>query len=607
MSNINVALVGNPNSGKTTLFNAIIGSKHYVGNWAGVTVEKKEGKISHKDNVLNIVDLPGIYSLDPYSIEEKVSNEYISSDEVDVILNILDATSLERNLYLTTQIIEKNKPVVIALNMMDEADKKNVKIDLKALSKRLGVPVLPIAAIKKEGIKDVLDEIIKESENKSNYEANNFVGLDVEKEKERFVRYQEVSAIAEEAIHSIGLGNVVSDKIDKVLVNKLFGLPIFAVIMAMMFQLTFTVGGYFADILDGFFGGTLSEFVTATLTVLEVHDWMISLIVDGVIGGVGGVLVFVPNIAIMFLLITLLEDSGYMSRAAFVMDFWMSRVGLNGKSFIPMILGFGCNVPAIMGTRTLENENDRLLAILINPFMSCAARLPIYILFSSVFFPGQEAIVTFSLYILGIILALSSAYIFRKTLFKGEESPFIMEFPPYRLPGLNSLGIHVWERVKGYIVKAGTVILGASIIIWVVLNYNMTGMVDISESFGASIGKVVAPMFKPLGFGTWEASVSLISGLVAKEIVVANMGILYGFGDSLSGDAFGMFSQQFTKLTAYTFMVFTLLYTPCVAVMGVIKRETNSWKWMWFSVFYQLTTAWVIAFLVYQVGSFIGL
>ncbi len=399
-----------------------------------------------------------------------------------------------------------------------------------------------------------------------------------------------------------------SATLDKYLLNQWFGIPIFALVMYMVFNMTFTLGGYGVELLDVFFSETVSGGVSVLLQSLGVADWMQSLVVDGIIGGVGGVLTFVPNIAIMFFFISILEDSGYMARVAFIMDRWMTKVGLNGKTFIPMILGFGCNVPAIMGTRTLENENDRLIAILINPFMSCSARLPVYILFASVFFRGYESVVTYSLYVFGIVVALLMAYIFRKFLFRSEETPFIMELPTYRLPIPKALFIHVWERVRGYIVKAGTVIFAASVILWVVTSYNFSGPALITESFGASIGRVIAPIFTPTGFGNWQAALSLLTGIAAKEIVVSNMAIVYGFADPEASVEFAQVLQsQFTALSAYAFMVFVLLYTPCVAVIGVIKRETNSWKWTGFSVLYQITVAWFFAFVVYQVGSLIGL
>ncbi|MBN2286521.1 MAG: ferrous iron transport protein B [Tissierellales bacterium] len=652
-----IALAGNPNSGKTTLFNALTGSNHYVGNWAGVTVEKKEGRIQFAEHIMDIVDLPGIYSLSPYTLEEKISRDFILRENPDVVLNIVDATSLERSLYLTLQLIELGKPVIVALNMMDEAKKKNIELDLQNLSIALGVPVVPIVALKKEGIEKLMQEIIDAHHNKASYrpvkfnygdEVENFVKevelklpknlkeqyesrwialklYERDREIQNLVSPFEMESDLEspdrmanlryKAIGDIVNGvaalehikyDISTDRIDKIILNPWIGLPIFGIVMWVVFFLTFSVGGYFADKVDTFFSVYLSNGISAILTFLQASDWMISLVVDGIIGGVGGVLTFVPNIAIIFIMISLLEDTGYMARAAYLMDDIMSKVGLNGKAFISMILGFGCNVPAIMATRTIENENDRMIAILINPFMSCGARFPIYVLFSSVFFPGNETAVTFSLYILGIAMAMLFAYIFRKTLFKGEKSPFIMELPPYRFPKTSDLLIHIWEKVKGYLIKAGTVIFAASVVIWVVLNFNTTGLVDITESFGATIGRFIAPIFKPLGFGTWQSALSLISGIVAKEIVVANTSIIYGLAENAgNAEVMAVLSQAFSKVSAYAFMVFVLLYTPCVGVIGVIKRETNSWKWTGFSVLYQFLVAWIMAFLFYNVGQLI--
>lgn len=652
MRSINVALAGNPNSGKTTLFNGLTGAKHYVGNWAGVTVEKREGSIKFKNRNINIVDLPGTYSLSPYSIEEIVSREYILGDDVDVVLNIVDATNLERNLFLTLQLIELGKPVVLALNMMDEVEKLGQKIDVEMLEKQLGVPIVSITAKKKIGFSELLEKIIdfenlkiseeirysNKIEEKIEEFINNYTSTkhnprwyaikllegDVEIQKQFGISeesgYEEVMSVKKYEFISNALshsyiaqsvekrvGNSITDKIDNVLLNPIMGVPIFAVIMSLVFYLTFTVGGIFLEIIDVFFGVTLSSWVTTALEFLNVSDWLISLLVDGVIGGVGGVLTFVPNIALLFVGISFLEDSGYMARVAFIMDEWMKRVGLSGKTFIPMILGFGCNVPAIMSTRTLENENDRLLAILINPFMSCGARLPVYALFASAFFRGYETIVVISLYFLGIIVALGAAFVLRKTILKGDQEPFVMELPTYRLPEIKTLGIHVWERVRGYIIKAGTIIFAASVILWVVLNFNFTGMTDLTNSFGADIGKGISFIFKPLGFGTWQASLSLLTGVIAKEIVVSNMMIVYGLSESAtSGMLSSALAGVFTQATAYAFMVFVLLYTPCVAVIGVIKRETNSLKWTLFSVFYQFGIAWFVAMLAYQIGAVLG-
>jgi ferrous iron transport protein B len=652
-----IALAGNPNCGKTTLFNGLTGANHYVGNWAGVTVERKEGTWHYADNAVHVIDLPGIYSMSPYSLEERISRDFIINSDIDVVVNVVDASFLERNLYLTTQLIELGKPVVVVLNMMDEAERKGITIDVEGLSKDLGVPVVPMIAMKGIGvdalyrklyevvtsdkkypIKVIFEEEVEQhiTEYATKYgkcldnhydprwvgikvieedsEVLDLLGIDSPKVYESGVsiitteRYKYIDAlIAKHLVFGQQELHKKSDSIDNILLNKRFALPIFALVMAFIFYMTFTVGGIFTDRLDVLINEVFAGVVRSGLTNFGVDTWLISLVVDGIIGGVGGVLTFVPNIAILFLFISLLEDSGYMARVALIMDGWMSRVGLNGKTFIPMILGFGCNVPAIMGTRTLENENDRLIAILTNPFMSCGARFPVYVLFASIFFKGYEALVTFSLYFLGVVIALVVAYIFRRTLFKGEESPFVMELPPYRIPGFKSLMIHVWERVKDYIQKAGTVIFLASVIIWVILNFNMNGMTDIQHSFGASIGRVIAPVFAPLGFGTWQSALSLLSGIVAKEIVVANTAILYGVsGAGMDGLAL-VLKDVFNPVSAYAFLVFVLLYTPCVAVIGVIKRETNSWKWTIFSVCYQIVIAWTVSFVFYQVGSFLFL
>lgn len=657
MNRITIALAGNPNSGKTTLLNGLTGARHYVGNWAGVTVEKKEGSLQHKGSEITVVDLPGIYSLSPFSLEERISRQYILEETPDLIVNIVDASALERNLFLTLQLIELGRPVIIALNMMDEAEKRGIKIDVEALSKSLGVPIIPIVARKEQGLNTLLDQVLEIA---SMQEPFNIPIIpysdDLEREIElisgampslpgymnerwaciKLLERDEMlleELIVEKLEHLPLLDEKVANEkyafinktmddvvdrpedsydklsatLDKYLLNQWFGIPIFAAVMYFVFNMTFTIGGYGVDILDAFVSETVSGWVSVLLQSLGVADWMQSLIVDGIIGGVGGVLVFVPNIAIMFFFISILEDSGYMARVAFIMDRWMTKVGLNGKTFIPMILGFGCNVPAIMGTRTLESENDRLIAILINPFMSCSARLPVYILFASVFFKGYESVVTYSLYVFGIIVALIMAYVFRKFLFKSEETPFIMELPTYRLPVPKALVIHVWERVRGYIVKAGTVIFAASVILWGITNYNLAGPAVITESFGASIGRVIAPMFKPMGFGNWQAALSLLTGIAAKEIVVSNMAIVYGFADPEASVEFAsVLRSQFSALSAYAFMVFVLLYTPCVAVIGVIKRETNSWKWTGFSVVYQIAVAWFFAFAVYQLGGLFG-
>lgn len=676
---INIALAGNPNSGKTTLFNALTGAKQYVGNWPGVTVEKKEGKFKYKDKEeVLVTDLPGTYSLSPYSMEEVIARNYVVDNQPDVVVNIVDASNIERNLYLTIQLIELGRPVAIALNMMDLAERKGYQIDIDKLSKLLGVPVVPITASKKKGIENIADTVINLAKKKIEYNPaaikyeNNiekkiqvisdslkdnpkierynlrWLALKVIEEDEAVFKlldknlFEEASALEEaDAETDYDYESIIadtryklitevigksvkkpkteklttSDKIDKVLTNKWLGIPIFGIMMYIVFYLTFNIGNQFLDMIDVFFSETVSGWAASGLEAIRVAAWLQSLVVDGIIGGVGGVLTFLPNIIILFIFISILEDSGYMARVAFIMDRAMRKIGLNGKAFIPMLMGFGCNVPAIMGTRTLENEKDRLAAILINPFMSCGARLPVYVLFASAFFAGHESVVVFSLYALGILVAIIVGLIFKKTLFKGEGAPFVMEFPPYRIPTLKSTFIHVWDRVKGYLTKAGTIIFAASVILWFILGYNFSGSVEITESIGAGIGRAIAPIFAPLGFGNWQASLSLLTGLAAKEVVISNMAIIYGLGDAvaeavLEGElrAFGpLLSSTFNQLSAYAFMVFVLLYTPCVAVIGVIKRETNSWKWTAFSVFYQFGVAWVVAMLVFQVGRFIGI
>ncbi|WDV46892.1 ferrous iron transport protein B [Clostridiaceae bacterium M8S5] len=670
-----IVLTGNPNSGKTTLFNALTGARQHIGNWPGVTVEKKEGTLNIKGDSIKVVDLPGIYSMSPYSIEEVITRNYILDENPDIIVNIVDASNIERNLYLTMQLLELGKPVLVALNMMDVAEKRGYKIDINKLSKELGTKVVPIVATKKTGL-DQLKEIIY-NHNKNDkiaksdlvYSRNieDEINAMIEKLRDRRVelinRYEdrwvaikvlendeeilkrlqdkkmdEVSAtsdvdeeddfessIAEERYNVINkiLSKSVkrpktqkltaSDKIDKVLTNRIFGLPIFAGLMFLVFYVTFNIGNIYLDKIDVFFGETLSGAVGTALENMSVAGWLQSLIVDGVIGGVGGVLTFLPNIALLFLFISLLEASGYMARVAFIMDRFMRKIGLNGKAFLPMLMGFGCNVPAIMGTRTLENEKDRLSAILINPFMSCGARLPVYTLFASVFFRGYEAYVIFSLYVLGMLIAILMGLIFKKTLFKGESMPFVMELPPYRIPTIKDTLLNVWEKCKGYIIKAGTVIFAASIVIWFILGYNFSGAAEITDSIGASIGRFAAPIFKPLGFGNWQAALSLITGISAKEIVISNMAIIYGLGEQVAeaaveGDA-GVFAvtlkETFSQVASYAFMVFVLLYTPCLAVIGTIKKETNSWKWTAFSVVYQFLVAWIVAMIVYQVGCLI--
>lgn len=659
MSNhISVALAGNPNIGKTTLLNALTGAKYSVGNWAGVTVEKKEAHFNYKNTTITLVDLPGTYSLSSYSIDESIARNYIVEESPDVVLNIVDASNLERNLYLTLQILELGKPVVIALNMMDAANKKGIDIDIKKLSQLLNVPIIPIVASKKEGLDALLDNVISPHidlglpltysdpiENliakAESHLTNTALPFDVPSrwialkllEQDSSVtsklpqelvnifpdveldivslttdeKYEFISNIIEHVIKQPNEHKkTTSQKIDSLVTNKWLGLPIFALIMFSIFYFTFNlVGNPLKDLLTVGFD-QVAGIIAATLASLGIADWMQSLIVEGILNGVFGVLSFLPNIACLFIALTILEDTGYMARVAFIMDQFMKKIGLNGKAIIPMLLGFGCSVPAIMGTRTLEDENDRLTSIMINPFISCSARLPIYTLFASAFFPGKETIVIFSLYVLGILIALTVAFIFKRTLFKSDGTPFIMELPPYHLPSLKNTASQVWEKIRGFLVKAGTVIFAASAILWVILHFNFSGPSDISNSIGASLGKLLAPLFAPLGFGTWQATLALITGVTAKEVVVSNMFIIYGLGAGATPAAFASaLSSTFTPLSAYSFLVFCLLYVPCIAAIGAIKRETNSMKWTLFAITYQTAIAWLMAFLTYTIGNLI--
>jgi ferrous iron transport protein B len=585
---ITAALLGNPNVGKTTLFNFLTGSNQYVGNWAGVTVEKKEGFIG---KTVKIVDLPGIYAMDTYSNEEKVSKQFLTEGKVDVIVNIVDASNLNRNLYLTTQLKEFNIPIILVLNMIDVAKTKNIEIDYKRLSMELGVKVLPISATKGIGMKEIKELLIGGdffSEPTEN-------GYQFQDEKEA---YGFIGKVLEACtIHSDKQRVTITEKIDGVVLNKIFAYPLFLFILFLIFKFTFTwVGQPLADISDGLIQNHLIPWVS----VLIGHSspWFKSLIIDGIIGGVGAVIVFLPVILSLFLGISFLEDSGYMARSAFIMDRIMRRMGLSGKAFIPMVVGFGCSVPAIMSARTLESEKDRKLTALLVPLMSCNARLPVYALFASVFFKGNETTVVFSLYLLGISMAFLIGLLFKNTLFKKDEEPFIIELPEYKLPELRSLMLHTWEKGKGFLKKAGTLIFSISVIVWFLSNFNFTGKVGIDVSFLSYIGRFINPFFKPLGFATWQNSVSLLTGLMAKEVVVGTMGVIYG------SDLKNILGHYFTQLTAYSFLVFVLLYTPCASVMATMKKEFGS-RMMVFSIAYQLALAWLVAFIVYNIGKLI--
>ncbi|MCW6111174.1 ferrous iron transport protein B [Clostridium sporogenes] len=585
---ITTALLGNPNVGKTSLFNQLTGSNQYVGNWAGVTVEKKEGFVNDS---IKIVDLPGIYAMDTFSNEEKVSKNFLINGNVDVIIDIVDASNLDRNLYLTTQLKQFNKPIILVLNMIDVAENKGIKINYDILSKELNVKVIPIIASKGIGI----DKLIETLENKTflSYKDNNDYNFESERDAYKFIgNIFEKAVILEE---KKAISN--TDKIDKIVLNPILAYPLFLGILYLIFKFTFNwVGTPLADYIDALLNDSLIPYLGTLLA--STAPWFKSLLLDGIVAGVGSVIVFLPVILTLFLGISFLEDSGYMARAAFIMDKLMRKMGLSGKAFIPMVVGFGCSVPGIMSARTLESERDRKLTALLVPLMSCNARLPVYALFASVFFSGHETSIVFSLYILGILLAFIIGLLFKNTLFKKDEEPFIIELPEYKMPEFKNLMLHTWDKGKGFLKKAGTIIFSISVIVWLLSNFNFSGMVDINESFLASLGRFLSPIFKPLGFSGWQTSVSLLTGLMAKEVIVGTMGVIYG------GDLKVTLLNHFTTLSAYSFLVFVLLYTPCVSVVATMRKEYGS-KMALFSVTYQIILAWIISFLIYNVGALI--
>ncbi len=585
---ITTALLGNPNVGKTSLFNQLTGSNQYVGNWAGVTVEKKEGFVNDS---IKIVDLPGIYAMDTFSNEEKVSKNFLINGNVDVIIDIVDASNLDRNLYLTTQLKQFNKPIILVLNMIDVAENKGIKINYDILSKELNVKVIPIIASKGIGI----DKLIETLENKTflSYKDNNDYNFESERDAYKFIGNIFEKSVTLEEKKTISN----TDKIDKIILNPILAYPLFLGILYLIFKFTFNwVGTPLADYIDALLNDSLIPYLDTLLA--STAPWFKSLLLDGIVAGVGSVIVFLPVILTLFLGISFLEDSGYMARAAFIMDKLMRKMGLSGKAFIPMVVGFGCSVPGIMSARTLESERDRKLTALLVPLMSCNARLPVYALFASVFFSGHETSIVFSLYILGILLAFIIGLLFKNTLFKKDEEPFIIELPEYKMPEFKNLMLHTWDKGKGFLKKAGTIIFSISVIVWLLSNFNFSGMVDINESFLASLGRFLSPIFKPLGFSGWQTSVSLLTGLMAKEVIVGTMGVIYG------GDLKVTLLNHFTTLSAYSFLVFVLLYTPCVSVVATMRKEYGS-KMALFSVTYQIILAWIISFLIYNVGALI--
>lgn len=677
-SEMTVAFIGNPNCGKTTLFNAYTGANLKVANWPGVTVEKVEGAIDSHGVHIHLVDLPGTYSLTSYTMEEQVSRNFILSDQVDVIVDVVDASALERNLYMTLQLLELGKPVVVALNMMDIVEKRGMEIDLHRLPEMLGVPVIPVSALKRRGLSVLLhaavhhrghvhpDRLIHNHSDETNHRHNHhaefaMVYSDALEDKIDAVRsllherypdlynhrwhalkllemdqevtekypvndtmhvidrsyetdiinekYNFIEEIIQEVVVNRAARAAATDYADKILTSNWLGIPVFLCIMAFVFFLTFFIGdllkGYFEEAID-----FLSQAAAGGLMAVGADETIVSLICDGIIAGVGGILTFLPNICILFFSLALLEDSGYMSRVAYIMNDIMNRMGLSGRAFIPMILGFGCSVPAIMASRALENKEDRYRTMLVTPFMSCSARLPIYILFSGMFFPNHAMVVAFSMYVIGIVVALISLLAINMVKKDVADNALLIELPEYKRPSSRTVTIYVWEKVKDYLSRAGTVIFAASIIMWFILNFGPHGYGDMANSFGALIGRGLTPFFAPIGLGYWQITLSLIAGISAKEVVVSSFAVLFdglniNSAAALASLAATLGQHGFTQLNAYCMMLFSLLYIPCAATIATIHAESHSWKWTAFSVVFQICVAWIITFVVYQVGSLI--
>ena len=670
-----VALAGNPNCGKTTLFNALTGSNQYVGNWPGVTVEKKEGTAHLGDRSITVVDLPGIYSLSPYSMEEIVARDFIIGEGPDAVIDIVDATNLERNLYLTVQLLELERPLVLALNFMDEVKARGDQIDVERLSKELGVPVVPITAKTGEGLDELLQVAHRQMHLGVTYEPDDLyddfthdihhrmgelihdyayaanlpahwasikllegdgivakalnLPADVQNKLDAIIaEYEASSALGdretlvadsryryiERVVHASVVkgkgseGPTLTEKIDRIVTGKYTALPLFLCAMLVMFVITFgPFGSWLQDGVSALID-LFSGWLEGALTAAGAPAVVISLVCDGIISGVGGVLSFLPQIALLFFFLSFLEDSGYMSRAAFIMDRLLRRFGLSGKAFIPMLMGFGCSVPAIMGARTMENEKDRRMTILLIPFMSCSAKLPVYGLLSAAFFGPWAGLVVFGLYVIGMAVGILSGIFFKHTLFAGEPAPFVLELPPYRFPSIENIATHVWQKVRGFLVKAGTLILAMSIVLWLLQSFDFSlHMVDdAANSMLGTLGALIAPVFAPLGFGFWQAAVALLTGFIAKEMVVSSLSMFYGFSLTAAGTAVAAAMTGFTPLSAFSMLVFILLYVPCVAATSTMAKELGSAKWTVFSVCWQIGVAYVVSLLVHTVGLALG-
>ncbi len=668
----NVALIGNPNSGKTTLFNSLTGSYQYVGNWPGVTVGRKEGTVKNTDLSINLIDLPGVYSLSPYSPEEIVTRNYIINENPDLIINILDATNLERNLYLTTQLMELDCRVVLAVNMMDILKHRGKKIDCNFLSQKFGVPVVPVSAGKSKGIDELLKAVegVLTSRSSTNslrsmysaeiekvidkitdminpgkeyvphqrfksikvFEDDPYVitevgitqsqALDIEKMRDNLSeflgkdkdiiiadeRYQKVCEISRRAVKSLKKDKhfTVSDAIDKVLTGRYTAFLCFLAMIAGVFYVTFgPFGVALKNICENFVQNDMRALIEKILNYVGASPWAKSLVLDAVVGGVGAVIAFLPQVMLLFLLISLLEDCGYMARAAFIMDRPLRRFGLSGKAFVPLIMGFGCSVPAVLGTKILENKRDKNLTIFLIPFMSCSAKMPLYLLFASTFFPGHQFLAVISIYIFGVIMAAFTALIFKDSLFGGEDAPFVMEMPEYKMPSAKNVFMSVWDRTKDFVERAGTVILVATVVVWFLksFSFGMRMVEDPAQSMLAVMGNFIAPVFSLCGFADWRACVSLLTGIMAKESIVSTLSVLYA-GDNFKNLS-GVLANNFSISSAVSFLVFSLLYTPCIAAIGAIHREFGKLKLTLCLIVYQLFIAFVMSAIAYQVLSLV--